>query len=195
VSGFVRRRIGFDQPSRGVLLTMNVWFAKTVIVLAYLAMLALRAPHIRRSRATPVRKSRKGPLELFLLSIAGLAFGLLLTWIVTPVFAFADYPLHLIPLLSGACGLGLGLGLLYRAHADLATSWSVTLEVRAKHEVVTHGVYRWVRHPIYLALLIYSVGQALVVPNWLVGPSGGVAVALLVAFRLGQPASRFLTPW
>ena len=172
---------------------MNPWFAKTVILLAYIVMLAIRVPHIRRSRAIPVMKSRKGPLEIFLLAIAGLAFGLLLTWIVTPVFAFADYPLHLIPLLGGACGLGLGLGLLYRAHADLATSWSVTLEVRAKHEVVTHGVYRWVRHPIYLALLIYSVGQALVVPNWLVGPSGGVAVALLVAFRLGPEERMMLT--
>jgi protein-S-isoprenylcysteine O-methyltransferase Ste14 len=172
---------------------MNPWSAKTVIVLAYVVMLAIRAPHVRRSRATPVMKSRKGPLELFLLIIAGLAFVLLLTWIVTPVFAFADHPLHPIPLLGGACGLGLGLGLLYRAHADLATNWSVTLEVRERHQLVTHGVYRWVRHPIYLALLIYSAGQALVLPNWLVGPSCGVAVALLVAFRMGPEERMMLT--
>ena len=164
---------------------MNPWFAKTVILLAYIVMLAIRAPHIRRSRTIPVMKSRKGPLEIFLLTIAGLAFVLLLTWMATPVFAFADYPLHPIPLLTGALGLVLGLWLLYRSHADLATNWSVTLEVREKHQLVTHGVYRWVRHPIYLALLIYSAGQALVLPNWLVGPSGGVAVAFLVAFRMG----------
>jgi protein-S-isoprenylcysteine O-methyltransferase Ste14 len=58
--------------------------------------------------------------------------------------------------------------------------------VRDKHQLVTHGVYRWVRHPMYLALLIYSAGQALVLPNWLVGPSYGVAMILLLAFRVGR---------
>jgi len=35
------------------------------------------------------------------------------------------------------------------------------------------------------ALLIYSAGQILVVPNWLVGPSYGVAMVLLFALRVG----------
>jgi protein-S-isoprenylcysteine O-methyltransferase Ste14 len=110
---------------------------------------------------------------------------------VTPVFAFADYPLHLIPLLTGVLCLVLGLWLFHRSHADLGTNWSITLEVREKHQLVTHGLYRWVRHPMYLALLTYSAGQALVLPNWLVGPSYGVAMVLLIALRLG-PEERMM---
>jgi protein-S-isoprenylcysteine O-methyltransferase Ste14 len=63
-----------------------------------------------------------------------------------------------------------GLWLFAKSHADLGTNWSLTLEVREKHQLVTHGIYRALRHPMYSALLLYSLGQALVVPNWIVGP-------------------------
>ncbi|NOT29051.1 MAG: isoprenylcysteine carboxylmethyltransferase family protein [Planctomycetes bacterium] len=57
-----------------------------------------------------------------------------------------------------------------RSHADLGTNWSITLEVREQHTLVTRGVYARVRHPMYTALLLYALGQWLVVPNWLVAP-------------------------
>ncbi len=170
---------------------MNPWFAKVVILLASIVMVVIRAPHGQRSRTILVVRSRKGPLEIALLTIAWVAFFLPLIWIATPVFAFADYPLHPIPLLTGAVCLMLGLWLFHRSHADLGTNWSITLEVREKHQLVTHGVYRWVRHPMYLALLIYSLGQALVLPNWLAGPSYGVAMILLFALRAG-PEERMM---
>jgi len=163
---------------------MNPWFAKAVILLASIVMVVMRAPHGQRSRAIPVVRSGKGPLEILLLTMAWVAFFLPLIWISTPAFAFADYPLRPIPLLTGALCLVLGLWLFHRAHTDLGTNWSITLEVREKHQLVTHGVYCWVRHPMYLALLIYSAGQALVLPNWLVGPSYGVAMVLLFALRV-----------
>jgi protein-S-isoprenylcysteine O-methyltransferase Ste14 len=170
---------------------MNPWFAKAVILLASIVMVVIRAPHGQRSRAIPVVKSRKGPLEIALLTIAWVAFFLPLIWIATPFFAFADYPLHLIPLLTGSLCLMLGLWLFHRSHAHLGRNWSITLEVREKHDLVAHGVYRWVRHPMYLALLIYSLGQALVLPNWLAGASYGVAMVLLVALRL-RPEERMM---
>jgi protein-S-isoprenylcysteine O-methyltransferase Ste14 len=165
---------------------MNPWFAKAVILLASIVMVVIRAPHGQRSRTVPVAKSRKGPLEVVLLTIAWVAFFLTLIWTVTPLFSFADYPLHPIPLVTGTVCLVLGLWLFHRSHADLGTNWSITLEVREKHQLVTHGVYRLVRHPMYLALFIYSAGQALVVRNWLVGPSYGVAMLLLFALRVGR---------
>jgi protein-S-isoprenylcysteine O-methyltransferase Ste14 len=170
---------------------MNPWFAKAVILLASIAMVVIRAPHGQRSRAIPVVKSRKGPREVVLLTIAWVAFFLPLVWIATPVFAFADYPLHPIPLVIGAISLALGLWLFHRSHVDLGTNWSITLELREKHKLVTNGLYRSVRHPMYLALLIYSAGQALVVPNWLVGPSCGVAMVLLIALRM-RPEERLM---
>jgi protein-S-isoprenylcysteine O-methyltransferase Ste14 len=171
--------------------TMNPWLAKAVILAASIVMVVIRAPHGRQSHTIPVVRNCKGPQEVALLTIAWVAFFVPLIWIATPVFAFADYPLHPIPLLTGALCLTLGLWLFHRSHADLGTNWSITLEVRERHQLVTHGVYRWVRHPMYLALLIYSLGQALVLPNWLAGASYGVAMVLLIALRMG-PEERMM---
>ena len=107
------------------------------------------------------------------------------------MLAFADYALHPVPLLTGAVCLTLGLWLFHLSHADLGANWSITLEVREKHRLVTRGVYRRVRHPMYTALLLYSVGQALVLPNYVAGLSSGVAMALLVALRIG-PEERMM---
>ena len=61
----------------------------------------------------------------------------------------------------------------------------ITLEVRERHRLITQGVYRGVRHPMYSALALYSVGQALVITNWVAGPSNFVAFTVLLALRIG----------
>jgi protein-S-isoprenylcysteine O-methyltransferase Ste14 len=170
---------------------MNPWFAKALVIVATIVMIAIRAPHGHRSRTIPVTKSAKGRLEGVLLTLVWIGFLFPVLWIATPVMAFADYPLHPIPFLLGALCYAAGLWLFYRSHADLGTNWSITLEVRQKHQLITHGVYRWVRHPMYLSFVIYSIGQALAVPNWIVGPSYGVAMWLIFAFRL-RPEERMM---
>jgi protein-S-isoprenylcysteine O-methyltransferase Ste14 len=37
---------------------------------------------------------------------------------------------------------------------------------------------------MYLALALYSIGQALVIPNWVAGPSNLIAFAILCALRI-----------
>lgn len=170
---------------------MNPWYAKAVILVSSIVMVAIRAPHGHRSQKVSVVKTYKGSREIVLLTIAWIAFFLPLLWILTPVFAFADFELHPIPFIAGALCLTLGLWLFHRSHADLGTNWSITLEVRDKHQLITCGVYRWVRHPMYLSLIIYSIGQALVVPNWIAGPSYALAMILLFPLRVG-PEERMM---
>ena len=170
---------------------MSPWFGKAVIVASSVAMVIIRAPHGQRSRGVKVVEERPGVLEIVLLTLAWLAFFVPLVWVAAPVFAFADYALRPGPLLAGVVCLVAGLWLFARSHADLGTNWSITLEVREGHRLVTEGIYRTVRHPMYSALLLYSLGQALVVPNWIAGPSYGVAMAVLFAFRF-KPEERMM---
>ena len=123
--------------------------------------------------------------------LTGLGFYLPLFWIVMPIFAFADYPLRPVPYTGGILCLALGHWIFHRSHADLGTNWSVTLETRENHQLVTEGIYRHVRHPMYLAFLLYSLGQVLVIPNWVVGPFFGAVYGLLIALRVG-PEERML---
>ena len=170
---------------------MSAAWAKAAVLLATVAMVAIRAPHGQRSRTVKVAKSHRGRLEAALLTLAWIGFFLPLVWTFSRLLARADYPLHPAAFGAGAILLAAGLWLLYRSHADLGTNWSVTLEVREKHQLVSRGVYRTLRHPMYSAFLLYSIGQALVVPNWIAGPSYGVAMALLFAFRVG-PEERMM---
>ena len=164
---------------------MNPWIAKTVVLAASIVMVVIRAPHGNRSRRVKVARSCNGALEIILLTLAWIGFFVPLIWVVSPVFDFADYPLRLEPLIAGIACFVVGLWLFHRSHVDLGTNWSVTLEVRENHQLITQGVYRSIRHPMYTALFVYSLGQALVLPNWVAGPSYLVTFGILFAFRIG----------
>ncbi|MBI5364180.1 MAG: isoprenylcysteine carboxylmethyltransferase family protein, partial [Planctomycetes bacterium] len=95
------------------------------------------------------------------------------------------FELHPAPLVIGTLMLTASLWLFHRSHKDLGRNWSVTLELREGHALVTHGVYSTIRHPMYTALIGYGIGQAVVLPNWIAGPSYLVAMVLVFAKRLG----------
>ena len=170
---------------------MNPWYAKAVLLAASVALVAIRAPHGQRSRSVPVVKHARSGLERGVLLFAILCFFVPLVWIASDAFAFADFELRFATLVIGAVFLAASLWLFHRSHVDLGRNWSVTLEVREGHALVTHGVYRTIRHPMYSALIAYGVGQALVVPNWIAGPSYLVAMLVVFFTRLG-PEERLM---
>ncbi len=163
---------------------MNPWIAKALALAGTVVMIAIRAPHGRRSRIVKVATSHKTPVETGLLVLAWIGFFVPLVWVASRAFSFAEYSLRADPLVAGVVCVVIGLWLFHRSHADLGTNWSVTLEVREQHRLITQGVYRHIRHPMYLAIALYSIGQALVIPNWVAGPSNLIAFAILLALRL-----------
>jgi protein-S-isoprenylcysteine O-methyltransferase Ste14 len=86
----------------------------------------------------------------------------------------------------GVVTLAAALWLFRRSHADLGRNWSISLEIRERHALVTTGVYRRIRHPMYSSFFLLGVAQALLLPNWLVDVSGLVGAGLLFAFRVGR---------
>jgi protein-S-isoprenylcysteine O-methyltransferase Ste14 len=171
---------------------MNPWIAKALVLTSTVAMIAIRAPHGRRSRTVKVATSYKTPLDNGLLVLAWAGFFVPLIWIASPAFSFAEYALGTGPVVAGVICVVIGLWLFYRSHADLGTNWSITLEVREQHRLITQGVYRRIRHPMYLALALYSIGLALLIPNWLAGPSNLIAFATLCALRIRAEESMMI---
>jgi protein-S-isoprenylcysteine O-methyltransferase Ste14 len=165
---------------------MNLWYAKAVVLATSVAIALIRAPHGNRSRKVKVVKSGRGPRETMLLTLAWLGFFLPLVWVFSPWLAFADYRLRPAPLITGIVLIVPGLWLFYRSHADLGTNWSMTLEVREGHTLVTQGVYRSIRHPMYSALFLLSIGLAFALPNVIAGPAYLVTYGLLFALRIGR---------
>jgi len=78
------------------------------------------------------------------------------------------------------------LGMFYLTHKALGTNWSVSLDVRKNHQLITKGVYRYMRHPMYTAFWLWALAQALLLPNWVAGLSGIVGFALLYFVRVNR---------
>jgi protein-S-isoprenylcysteine O-methyltransferase Ste14 len=60
------------------------------------------------------------------------------------------------------------LGLLFTVWARiyLGRNWSGVAAVKADHELITGGPYRWVRHPIYSGLALAFGGMAIAGGQW-----------------------------
>jgi protein-S-isoprenylcysteine O-methyltransferase Ste14 len=119
---------------------MNPWIAKALALAGTVVMVAIRAPHGHRGRTVKVATSYKTPLETGLLFFAWVGFLVPLIWVASPTFSFAEYALGIGRLVAGVMCMVIGLWLFYRAHADLGTNWSITLEVREQHRLITQGV-------------------------------------------------------
>jgi len=79
-----------------------------------------------------------------------------------------------------------GLGLLRWVDRCLGDNLSVTLQIRENHTLVSDGPYRWVRHPIYTATLVYAAALGVITANYVLAALFFVPMALLVALRLGR---------
>jgi protein-S-isoprenylcysteine O-methyltransferase Ste14 len=119
--------------------------------------------------------------------IGGMALGT----VVLPTFhlttnwvAFADYQLPWLANLSGAVLALSALWLFERAHRDLGPNWSRRVAITEHQLLVTSGVYSLMRHPMYTALWLFSLAQALLLHNGLAGWSGAVAFAAMYFYRL-----------
>jgi protein-S-isoprenylcysteine O-methyltransferase Ste14 len=85
---------------------------------------------------------------------------------------------------AGCVLFSLGLWLLWRAHADLARSWSAVVQIKRDQKLVTEGIYRCLRHPIYSAHLLWGAAQVLLIHNWMCGFLGFALIVAIMALRI-----------
>lgn len=59
----------------------------------------------------------------------------------------------------------LGLTIAIIARKTLAANWSPTLDLKKGHELITTGIYNYIRHPIYTGVLLMLLATLLVFPT------------------------------
>lgn len=166
---------------------MTPFLAKLIWALGAVGWFIIRYRHQRRSRKTPKVRRADRLREAMLLSISiGGMLVLPLTYVLTGQPRFANYTF--MPALAwlGAAVFALALWLFRRTHQDLGRNWSVTLELREQHKLITTGIYSRLRHPMYTAFWLWALAQALLLPNWIAGPAGLVGFGTLFFFRIGR---------
>jgi protein-S-isoprenylcysteine O-methyltransferase Ste14 len=164
---------------------MTPLVAKAIWIVGVVGWFVIRYPHARRARRTSKVRRNDQLREAILLGVGTTGLGIVpLIYVSTGEPRFANYPFNGWQAWLGAAVFVIALWLFRRTHKDLGRNWSVTLEVREQHALVTNGVYSRVRHPMYTAFWLWAVAQTLLLPNWVAGGAGIVGFGILFFLRV-----------
>lgn len=155
--------------------------------LCMVAWWVIRRPFARKSRRNVLLRDAMDAREKLLLGISLTGLGIVpAVYIATGFPAALDQPFSPARAVAGLLVFVAALVLFHATHKALGRNWSVTLAVRQEHSLVTGGVYRFVRHPMYTAFWMWAIAQALTLQNWLAGPAGLIGFGTLYLFRVGR---------
>ncbi|MEE9127132.1 MAG: protein-S-isoprenylcysteine O-methyltransferase [Planctomycetota bacterium] len=155
-----------------------------VFLVGFVVYASIRHVFEKRTRGEEKVVRRLDGLEKGLLAIVMLgSFLAPVLYLFTPLLGFADYSLPALAPWIGTAIMLTALWMFWRSHTDLGQNWSITLELRRDHTLINHGVYRRIRHPMYLSIFLWSICQALMLENWLAGWSALVTFAPLYLVR------------
>ena len=159
--------------------------AKAVFLAGIVAWFVIRYPFQRRAKRLGVARSAGGTRDRVLLIIAAAGqFFIPALYAISGQPSFADYAFSPVRAWFGAVALAAALVLFRVTHKQLGRNWSISLETRDQHKLVTGGLYGYVRHPMYSSFILSAVAQLLLLQNWIAGPIGLVAIGILFFLRV-----------
>ena len=167
---------------------------KCVFFAGLIAASLIRTLAAKRHRQNTTVACRKtGVVEWLLMILWGV--GVSVTPILYVVSSWLDFADYRLPTWAGLVGAGTFAGavwLLWRSHVDLGANWSAELEIGKEHALVTEGVYRLIRHPMYAAHLLWGIGQALLLQNFIAGLITSVVFVPLYLLRVPREEQMML---
>jgi protein-S-isoprenylcysteine O-methyltransferase Ste14 len=172
---------------------MTVLLTKLIWICGVISWYVIRFPFARRSKKTAIIRRDYKLRESILLTISATGLGILPgLYVFTPVLKAADYSVQVWQPWTGGLIFGLALYMFRQTHRALGRYWSVTLEVKDQHVLMTDGIYRRVRHPMYTAFWLWALAQSVLIPNAIAGPAGLVGFGTLYFFRVRKEESLML---
>jgi protein-S-isoprenylcysteine O-methyltransferase Ste14 len=138
--------------------------------IAIVAETIIRAPFNEKRKKQKMDERRVTSQERILLGL--LFLGMFFVPIIYAASRWLDFANYTLPAWAGWLGVLLITGavlVFWRGHADLGLNWSPSLEIREKHELVTRGIYRVIRHPMYASQWLWVIAQPLLLQNWIAG--------------------------
>lgn len=164
---------------------INPW--NIVFLAGFIIYVIIRGVFESRAKGNEKIVSRVDGVERMLMVIVFTGNLLLpLLYLFTPWLDFANYRLPAFAPWCGAALMALALWLFWRSHSDLGANWSYTLEMRKGHELVRHGVYSSIRHPMYASIILFGLAQGLLLENWLAGWSALATFTVMYLLRASR---------
>lgn len=141
-----------------------------IFIAIFVLSFSISVYHRHRARKQSGKIPRQAEGKLFIalrlllavpLYLAMFAYMINPQWVAWSVLA--------LPMWLRWLGAGLGVAiipLLYWLFRSLGKNVSETVLTKERHELVTHGPYRWVRHPLYTTASLGIFALGLVAANW-----------------------------
>lgn len=145
----------------------------------------VRAPYVYKSKArtTAVKMNSTADRMLFSLTSVGMVL-LPLAYSLTPYLDAFSVPMPDTLRIAGGAVYLSALVLMLMILRELGGDWSMGVELKEEHHLVTSGPYQYVSHPMYTAFTLMMVGQLFLTANWLVGAYGIAAWLLFCIVRI-----------
>jgi protein-S-isoprenylcysteine O-methyltransferase Ste14 len=174
---------------------------RVALVIVIALTMSVTVYHRLQAAASGEKISRReeGYVFAVVLRLAGLVL-----WVAT--FAYLLVPASVqwasVPLPAWVRWVGVVTGalcslLMYWTLSSLGKNLTDTVVTRADATLVTHGPYRWVRHPFYVTAALLMTSVTVLTANWMIGLASLIVLALLVIrtakeeqlliARFGQP--------
>ncbi len=165
-----------------------------VWIILFVVIVIVRKIHERKAGERASLK--KTPVaEAILMLLWGVASGVLPFFYVFGTWLdFANLPFE-IPSVFGFIGtifFLISIWLLHRSHADLGKLWSSTVEPESKQRLITDGVFKRIRHPMYTAHVLWGIAQTLLLPNLVAGPLALLLIFAVITLRVPREEQALL---
>ena len=151
------------------------------VILARTALIGLVHRIHAAAAGGKVSRREEGYLFATVLRLTGLVhFAVTLAYLFAPEsVAWAAIPLPAWVRWCGAIAAILSTTLMNATLSALGKNLTDTVMPRTDATLVTHGPYRWVRHPFYTTAALLMASATVLTANWLIGLLGAVVLTLL----------------
>src|SRR3990172_12261792 len=141
-----------------------------IVIFAYIEHRGYYASKHKETAESTLKKRKEGLASILAGLLLLVGFAATLAYIIKPDWvSWASLP---FPTWLRWTSLGLvvaGFGLLQWSQNELGENWSDTPRMIKGQGLVTSGPYRFIRHPLYAAVLLILSSTLILSANWLIG--------------------------
>lgn len=158
---------------------------KVIFVVVWSIYILIRAPFDKAYRSQRKIKILDTKIEkhLIMLLMTGLVL-IPLIWVFTPFLESFTIEMPLWLRFLGLLICFISMYYFYLIHKTLGKNWSPALEILEGHRLIKTGVYKRIRHPMYLQILLWSIAQFFILSNAIAGLTGLLSWAIFYFIRV-----------